>query len=216
MGVGTRLYLLLGRRGTACLAPTFAMGMGTRLYLLLLAVAGAGRLIEMQVSRSRLRALAARGIAPLPDRQFRWIVLLHAGVLAGSALEVVALRRRIVRPLALGSMSAFLLANGLRWWAIRTLGQHWNVHVTDSLRLGVITNGPYHWLRHPNYLALILELEALPLIHTAWLTALLAGVAHIWVLRRRIAAEEAVLMRNAGYRARMGARPRLLPRLRRA
>jgi methyltransferase len=189
-------------------------GLGTRLYLLLLAAAGGGRLVEMQVSRRRLRALRARGVEQAPEPYFRWIVLLHAGVLAGAALEALLLKRRPVRPLAIGAVIAALLANGLRWWVIRSLGQHWNVHVVDSLGLGVVTSGPYRWLRHPNYLALIVELEALPLIHSAWLTALIGGVAHALLLRRRIATEEALLLQSAEYRALMAPRPRLLPRLR--
>lgn len=83
----------------------------------------------------------------------------------------------------------------------------------DSLELGVVTTGPYRWLRHPNYLAVFVELEAVPLLHSAWLTALLGGLAHAWVLRHRIQTEELVLMRSAEYRASMGPKPRLVPRI---
>ncbi len=191
------------------------MRLSTRLYLLLLAATGAGRLLELRVSRRRLRALAQHGVTPLPEPAFRWIVVLHTGVLAGSALEAVLLHRRCRWPLAGAALLAALLANGLRWWAIASLGPHWNVRIADSSGLGVVTRGPYRWIRHPNYLALIVEMEALPLIHSAWLTALAGGAAHALLLRQRIAAEEAVLLRNPAYRAAMGAKPRLLPRIRR-
>jgi methyltransferase len=85
----------------------------------------------------------------------------------------------------------------------------------DSSALGVVAGGPYRWVRHPNYLAVFAELLALPLIHSAWLTALLGGLAHIWVLRRRIAVEEAVLLANPAYRAAMSHKPRFIPRIRR-
>ena len=107
----------------------------------------------------------------------------------------------------------FLGANALRWWVIRTLGAHWNVQVMDSARLGVVTTGPYRWVRHPNYTAVFVEMLALPLIHTAWITALAGGAAHAWVLRGRVAAEERVLLADPLYRAEMSAKPRFVPSL---
>jgi methyltransferase len=187
--------------------------LATRLYVLLLAVVGAGRLLELRISRRHQAALARYGAAPVPEPAFPWLVALHTGVLAGSALEAILLRRRQRRALAAAAAAAALMAGALRWWTMATLGQHWNVHIVDSLHLGVVSHGPYRWLRHPNYLALIVELEALPLMHWSWLTALIGGAAHLLLLRRRIAAEEAVLMRDPAYRAAMGAKPRLLPRI---
>jgi methyltransferase len=96
---------------------------------------------------------------------------------------------------------------------IRTLGDHWNVQVMNSLDLGVVTGGPFRVVRHPNYTAVFVELAALPLIHTAWITALVGSAAHAWVLSRRLAVEDAVLMSHPGYRAAMGGKPRFLPRL---
>jgi methyltransferase len=58
-----------------------------------------------------------------------------------------------------------------------------------------------------------IELVALPLIHTAWLTALVGSAGHAWVLSRRVAVEEAVLLRNGDYRATVAHRPRFVPRL---
>jgi methyltransferase len=107
----------------------------------------------------------------------------------------------------------WLLANTLRWWVIRTMGTHWNVRVMDSTPLGVVTSGPFRWIRHPNYLAVFVELLALPLLHTAWLTALVGGLAHVWVLRQRIAIEERMLLAEATYRALMGSKPRFVPRV---
>ena len=94
-----------------------------------------------------------------------------------------------------------------------TLGTHWNIQVMDSVSLGVITSGPFRFVRHPNYAAVFVELLALPLIHTAWLTALIGSAGHAWVLSRRLAVEEAVLLRNGDYRATVAQRPRFVPRL---
>jgi methyltransferase len=83
----------------------------------------------------------------------------------------------------------------------------------DSARLGVVTSGPFRFVRHPNYAAVFTEMLALPLIHTAWITALVGSIAHAVVLSQRIAAEEQVLFANPEYRVAMTGKPRFLPGL---
>jgi methyltransferase len=167
--------------------------------------------VELAMSRQHQRELATRGIPKAHDPCFRWMVMLHAGVLAGAAIEVWLLRRPLIPVLATAMAVLFALANVLRWWVILTLGAHWNVQVMDSAGLGVIDRGPFRLVRHPNYAAVFLELAALPLIHTAWLTALIGSSAHVWVLSRRLAVEEAVLLEHPEYRATMAGKPRFVP-----
>jgi methyltransferase len=85
------------------------------------------------------------------------------------------------------------LAQGLRWWCIVTLGPQWNTRVVIVPGAGRVTSGPYRWLRHPNYLAVVVEGVCLPLVHTAWITASTFTAANAWVLRRRISVEDAAL-----------------------
>ena len=87
------------------------------------------------------------------------------------------------------------------------------MQVMDSLALGVVTDGPFRWIRHPNYLAVFLELLAVPLIHTAWLTAAAGSLAHVSILRSRIAAEERMLLAHHAYCDAMGGKPRFIPGL---
>jgi methyltransferase len=94
-----------------------------------------------------------------------------------------------------------------------TLGDNWNVHVMNSAPLGVVTTGPYRWIRHPNYLAVLVELLALPLIHSAWLTAAAGTIACWRVVRQRLKVEEPVLIADPLYRATMSFKPRFVPRL---
>jgi methyltransferase len=186
-------------------------------YLALLAAVGLGRLLEMRLSRRHQRALAARGARRAAEPGFVFMVALHTGVLAASALEVVLLRRPFSALLGVPALIAFALANALRWWVIATLGPHWNVQVVGSLQeLGVVTGGPYRFVRHPNYVAVFVELIALPLVHGAWLTAIVATALHVVVLRNRLAVEEAVLATHGPYVEAMGGKPRFLPRLRKA
>jgi methyltransferase len=169
--------------------------------------------VELLISHRNQHRLAAQGVRKARDPYFHWMALLHAGVLAGAALEVLWLNRPLIPAVAIVAGGLFALANAVRWWVIRTLGAHWNVQVMDSVSLGVISSGPFRHVRHPNYAAVFIELAALPLIHTAWLTALVGSVGHAWVLSRRLAIEEAVLLRNAHYRATVAHRPRFVPRL---
>jgi methyltransferase len=121
------------------------------------------------------------------------------------------LHRPFVPALAMPALVLLVVSTWTRWWVIQTLGRHWNVGVMDSTRQGVVDTGPYRWVRHPNYTAVFVELLALPLIHTAWITALLGGLAHVFVLRARVAAEDRVLLANADYVARMGRKPSFFP-----
>ena len=111
-------------------------------------------------------------------------------------------------------LAVLCLAAGIRWWAISTLGDRWSTRVVFVPGEAPVTGGPYRWLRHPNYLAVILEFVALPLIHTAWLTAVVFSLANAFVLVLRIRTEEASLSERSEYSRAMGDRPRFHPGLR--
>ena len=182
-------------------------------FLALLVAVAALRLVELRISKQHQREMLGRGAAKVDEPRFRWMVALHTLVLIGAALEVVFLHRPFIPVLAAVMFVIFLAANAVRWWVIRTLGEHWNVQVVDSTRLGVVTSGPFRFVRHPNYAAVFAEMIALPLIHTAWITALVGTVAHIVVLSQRLSTEERVLFANPDYRAAMSGKPRFLPGL---
>jgi methyltransferase len=189
------------------------MDVSVYLFLGLLLAVGLLRLVEMRISRRHQKEMATRGAAKVDEPKFRWMVLLHTAVLIGAALEVVFLKRPFLPWLAAPMFAIFIAANALRWWVIRSLGAHWNVQVVDSTRLGVVTSGPFRYVRHPNYAAVFSELLALPLIHTAWITATAGALAHIGVLAQRLSTEERVLLANPDYRAAMSGKPRFLPGL---
>jgi methyltransferase len=183
------------------------------LYWLLVAAVATMRVLELRVSRRRQRALRARGVPRVPEPHFAAMVTLHTSILAGSALEA-GLGARPVAAVTAVALLALAGATALRLWVIATLGPHWNVQVMDSAALGVVAWGPFRYIRHPNYLAVFLELAALPLVYGAWRTALLGTLAHVWVLYHRIRIEEAALLAHPDYRALMAAKPRFVPYLR--
>jgi methyltransferase len=180
-------------------------------FLGLLVAVALLRIVELQISRRHQQEMIARGAAKVEEPRFRWMVLLHTAVLIGAAIEVVLLRRPFIPLLAATMFVIFLAANVVRWWVIRTLGNHWNVQVMDSTSLGVISTGPFRYVRHPNYAAVFSEMLALPLIHTAWITALVGSLAHIAVLSMRLSTEERVLLANPEYQATMASKPRFIP-----
>ncbi|HEY6266569.1 MAG TPA: isoprenylcysteine carboxylmethyltransferase family protein [Candidatus Acidoferrum sp.] len=189
------------------------MDLSTIAFLALLVLVALLRLMELGISKRHQTEMIARGAAKVDEPRFRWMVALHTAVLIGAAVEVVFLKPPFIPWLAAPMFVVFLAANAVRWWVIRTLGDHWNVQVMDSTRLGVVTSGPFRYVRHPNYAAVFAEMLALPLIHTAWITATAGALAHIGVLTQRLSTEERVLFANPEYRAAMSSKPRFLPGL---
>ena len=182
-------------------------------FLALLVAVAVLRLVELLVSRAHQHRMTARGAIRTPNQHFGSMVFVHVAVLIGAALEVLFLKRPFYLALALPMLALFLAANLVRLWVIRTLGDHWSVQIMDSTPLGVVTSGPFRYVRHPNYAAVFVEMIALPLIHTAWITAIAGTCAHVWALRKRLAAEEPPLLANPEYRAAMAAKPRFVPGL---
>jgi methyltransferase len=177
-------------------AVTTLLGVDTRiLYTLLVGGVAAQRLLELRLSRRHLRALLRRGGVEVASRHYPAMVLLHTAFLLACPLEVWVLRRPF-RPGLAAAMAALLAsAQGLRYWAIATLGERWTTRIVCLPGAPPVTAGPYRWLRHPNYLAVAVEIAALPLLHGAWLTAAVFSLADAAVLTVRIRHEEAALAR---------------------
>jgi methyltransferase len=180
-------------------------------YLAFLALVAAERLFELRLSRRNAAAAFARGGIELGRAHFGAMRALHAGLLAACALEVVVLERGFDPRDGLPMLALALAAQALRYWAIATLGPRWNVRVIVVPGDAVVTSGPYRWLRHPNYAAVVLEGFAIPLVHGAWLTALAFGALNAALLRVRIRSEERALAEHCPGAERLGERPRLVP-----
>jgi len=132
--------------------------------------------------------------------------------LVACPLEVFLLDRPF-RPWLGASMLVLLGATmALRYWVVATLGVRWNPRIVVAPGWTPETGGPYRWMRHPNYLAVVLELAALPLVHGAWITASTAGISNAVILAIRIRAEEAALAAWPGYTQAMEGRGRFWPR----
>lgn len=175
-------------------------------YLALLVVE---RAVERVVSgRNARRALAAGGVEAGRGHHPA-MVLFHAAFLLACAAEPILAPRPWPLPAALAALGAALLAQGLRWWAVRTLGPRWSTRVVVLPGAPPVTGGPYRFLRHPNYLAVVVELAAVPLIGGALFTAAAASAGNALLLSIRIPAEERAL--GADWARAFEGRRRLVP-----
>ena len=181
------------------------------LYTALVGVAACMRLVELAISRRHIASLRERGAVEFGRSHYGWMVAVHASFLVACVLEVWLLDRPWVRPLGIAMLALLVGAASLRYWVIATLGERWSTRVVFVPGEPLVETGPFRWLRHPNYLAVVIEFVALPLVHTAWLTAVVFSVANGLVLRARIAVEEAALAGDTDSAARLAARPRLIP-----
>ena len=161
-------------------------------YLLILAV-GVERLVELVVSKRNARWAFAHGGREFGREHYPVMVAIHAGLLLGCVVEVWLLHRPFIGWLGWPMLTIALGAQALRWWCITTLGKRWNTLVIVMPEAPLVRSGPYRFLHHPNYVAVVAEGIALPLVHTAWLTAICFTVANAALLTVRIRVENAAL-----------------------
>jgi methyltransferase len=174
-------------------------------YLAVLAANAAIRLRELAISREHERM---RGGEPSAPGTYPLMVAAHVALVVMPALEV-SIRGR-ARPrwawaAVLGSATA------LRIWCIRSLGSSWNVRASVPDDLVPVTSGPYRYIRHPNYVAVVLEFLAIPLVAGAWVSALVLSAWNGFVLYDRIQAEERALHESAAYRRAFAGKARFIP-----
>ena len=161
-------------------------------YLLILAV-GIERHVEMVVSTRNARWSYARGAAEYGRPHYAAMVAIHTALLVGCVVEPWALHRPFLPWLGWPMLAVVALSQLLRWWCIATLGHRWNTRVIVVPNAPLVREGPYRWLHHPNYVAVVAEGLALPLVHTAWVTAGAFTLANAFVLRTRLRVENSAL-----------------------
>jgi methyltransferase len=160
-------------------------------------VAGLGlqRLLELRLSQRNEQRMRQRGGHEHSPETYRWIVSLHAAWFTAMILEVFAARRRFRPWLAVLALPLFAAGQALRLTAIRTLGWRWSTRVmtVPGPEGAPVRHGIYGHIRHPNYLGVELEILAVPLLHSAYLTSAVFGLANALLLRDRIRREEQAL-----------------------
>lgn len=166
-------------------------------YLVLVFAVGLERLAELVVARRNLAWSRTRSGVEFGARHYPFMVVLHVGLLAACLLEAELAHRPFVPLLGWAMFVVVLAAQGLRWWCISTLGHQWNTKVVIVPGAPRITGGPYRFLRHPNYVAVAAEGIALPLVHSACLTAVVFTVLNAVLMKVRVSVENQALAQLA-------------------
>ncbi|MFF8524883.1 isoprenylcysteine carboxyl methyltransferase family protein [Streptomyces werraensis] len=164
-------------------------------YTLLVLAVAVERLAELVVARRNAAWTRARDGVEHGRSHYPVMVVLHTGLLAGCLLEPLLADRPFLPALGWPALTLTLLAQALRWWCITTLGPYWNTRVIVVPGARLVGAGPYRFLRHPNYVAVVVEGAALPLVHSAWITATAFTLADAVLLTVRIRCENAALTR---------------------
>ena len=160
--------------------------------ILILLVSGE-RILELIISKRNLRWSFDQGGIEFGRSHYKYMVVIHVGLLGGCLVETW-LTRPEFHPLLSWTMFVFAMGSqALRWWCILTLGKRWNTLVVIIPGLRAISNGPYKWLKHPNYLAVVIEGVALPMVGFAWRTAIIFTFLNIFVLAARLRVENKAL-----------------------
>jgi methyltransferase len=170
-------------------------------YLVFVLATGVERLVEVVISTRHARWAFARGGVEFGQKHFPWMVALHTALLVGALAEVFLLDRPFVPWLGWPMLAIALLCQLGRYWVIWALGEQWNTRVIVVPGLSRVTRGPYRyrWLPHPNYLIVVVEGIALPLVHSAWITAIVFTVLNaILLLKFRIPTEDRALRSLVG------------------
>lgn len=180
-------------------------------FAIFIIVIGCFRLVELYISFAQHKS--SKPVFVDEGKTFTVMVVLHISLLTLPLVEVFSLdisSNIIVSSLAI---AIFSVAQILRFWTLSTIKGAWNVRIVVPEEEMIVTTGPYKYIRHPNYLVVILEIASIPLIHSAYISAFALSVLNIWVLKHRIAHEEKALSRLSRWREEMSEKPRLLPRL---
>lgn len=168
------------------------MGSQEWFTVLVLAV-GLERVAELVLTRRNVSWAFSRGGVERGQSHYPAMVVLHTGLLVGCLLEVWLLQRVVVPALGWVAVALVVASQLLRWWCITTLGRHWSTRVVVVPGDELVAGGPYRVVKHPNYVAVVVEGIALPLVHSAWITALVFTALNALLLRTRIRVEDRAL-----------------------
>ena len=169
--------------------------MSVALYVAFVLATGAERIAELFISKRNAVLAMERGGREHGQGHFPWMVILHTGFLLACIAEVVLLQRPFIPLLGWPMLVIAVLCQAGRYWVIRSLGDQWNTRVIVVPGAKRVTSkGLYRFMRHPNYVIVVIEGIALPLIHTAWISAIAFTVLNaVLLLGFRIPTENRAL-----------------------
>ncbi len=148
----------------------------------------AQRIAELVIARRHEIALKKLGAIEIDRTGYRLIVVMHAAFFISIVAEYIIFRRSVSGYWQV-LVAVFLAAQGLRYWAISSLGVYWNTKILIAPGQPIVRHGPYRFIKHPNYLAVVTEIAVVPLAFSCYYTASLFTIMNAAVLWRRIRRE---------------------------
>ncbi|APH35992.1 MULTISPECIES: isoprenylcysteine carboxyl methyltransferase family protein [Bacillus] len=162
------------------------------LFIMLLA---AQRIAEMIVARRNEQKVKKLGAVEYGEGHYPFLVLMHVLFFVSLTAEVAAFQKTL-SPRWAAIICIILFVQGIRYWALLSLGRYWNTKILVVPDAELVRKGPYRWMKHPNYAVVILEFIFLPLLYGAYWTLFLFSILNACMLTVRIRAEEKALEEN--------------------
>ena len=156
------------------------------------------RLVELFIAKRNEKWMRRQGAFEVGAAHYPAMVAMHIAFFITLILEVGVLAQSL-SPLWIPLFALFFLAQIMRFWCLASLGKYWNTKIIILPGADVIRKGPYRFIRHPNYAIVSIELFILPLIFSAYFTAIIYSLLNIWMLSVRIPAEEKALIEATNY-----------------
>jgi len=161
---------------------------------LVVSAVGLMMLVELQLSKSNERRLRAAGAIEPRGDVYRVMQVAYPLSFVVMGIEG-AMHASLSRSTVLWGLVVIGLAKAIKFWAIASLGARWSFRVLVLPDAPLVTNGPYRWMRHPNYVGVIGELAGVAIALSAYVTGTLAIMGFGWVLVKRIRVEDRALQR---------------------
>lgn len=169
------------------------------------------RMLEVKTSDRHRAKILQQGGREYGDNLLGAVKVMQVSWWVAMIAEVWYFNRPFIPVLAAVALIATIAGQVFRYLSMQALQWRWTLPIMTIPRMPVVTSGVYRYLRHPNWLGVILEIAFLPLIHSAYLTAIAFSLANAWLISKRIKAEEGALSENTNYQTAFAEKPRFLP-----
>ena len=151
------------------------------------------RLLELLIAKRNARWLLQQGAVEYGREHYPLIVALHSSFIAAMMVEYYLTPAATFR---LPFFLFFLVLIGLKGWVISSLGKYWNTRIYRIAHLSLISKGPYKYIKHPNYVIVVLEIAVIPLVFGLYYTAVVFTLLNAIMLYVRISVENSALAMN--------------------